>query len=371
MTTNEPRRPWTVWVVTGAVVLLIAGLAVWRAFFAHGSEAEDAVGDKEPATAQVQTAPLTRGPIERTLTAYGTAIAAPGGASTVSFPFECRVVSVQANVGQVVAAGDALARIEPSADARLALDSARATRDAADRALKDAQERLKARLATNQDLAAAEAAARDARLKFESLQGRSPGTDGVVRAPVAGVVTKIAAQPGAVVASGGSLFEIAAQNRLEARLGIAPPDALEVAPGQNVHLTPVEASRGNGSVEGTMRVVGASIDPTTRLVDAFVALGESGAPVLIGTYLRAEIVVEKKEALLAPRAAALPDEGSVVVFTVSKGHAVKHEVQIGLDDGHSVEISDAKPPLAQDDQVVIQGNYELEDQMAVEAEKAP
>lgn len=369
MTTNEPRRPRVGWTLAGAGLLLLAGLIIWRVFFAHedGGDEEEGASEKEPATAQVRVASLTHGTIERTLTAYGTVVAAPGGARSVSFPFECRVVSVQASVGQLAAAGDALAQIEPSADARLALDSARATRDAADRALRDTQDRLKSRLATNQDLAAAEAAARDARLKFESLEGRGPGADGVVRAPVDGVVTRVAAQPGAVVAAGGSLLEIAAEDRLEARLGVAPPDAAGVQPGQGVHLFAV----GGAELAGVVRGVGRSIDPTTRMVDAFVTLAPDAAPMLIGTFLRAEIVLETKEALLAPRGAVLPaGEGAAggVLFAVEKDHAVKHEVKTGIDDGQNVEITSGAERLEAGASVVTQGNAELEDRMAVEVE---
>ncbi len=355
--------------IGGTLLLLLGGLIGWRGFFAKGGE-EDAGGEKEAVTAQVKVAPLTRGTIERTLTAYGAAITAPGGARSLSFPFECRVVSVQANVGQMAAAGDALLQIEPSADARLALDSALGARDAADRALKDTQDRLKARLATNQDLATAEAAARDARLKFESLQDRGPGADGVVRAPAAGVVTKIAAQPGAVVAAGASLLEIAVENRLEARLGIAPPDAAQVQSGQSVHLFPVGGKADAEPLGGTVRVVGRSIDPTTRMVDAFVALDAAEAPMLIGTYLRAEIVTEKKEALLAPRTAVLPTEESTQeMFTVEKDKAVKHEVKTGIDDGKNVELTAGSEKLKEGASVVTEGNSELQDGMGVEIEK--
>ena len=206
-----------------------------------------------------------------------------------------------------------------------------------------------------------------------ACKARAPDADGIVKAPAAGVVTKLPAGPGAVIPPGGPLVEIAVENLFEARLGIAPADAGEVKVGQAVHLVPVEA-RGEtegkaATLPGTVRVVGASVDPATRLVDVFVSLDEAGASVLIGTYLRAEIVVEKKDALLAPRAAVLPEEGGgggAVVFTVSKDKAVKHDVKTGLDDGNDVEIVGGGEALSDGTNVVTEGAYELEDKMPVE-----
>ena len=353
--------------------LSLAGLGFWH-FFHRASPDDKKEAEAEP-TAPVQVAPLHRGTIERTLAAYGTTVAAPGGTRSVAFPFECRVVAVTANVGQSVAAGAAVLQIEPSADARLALDTAQSAQDAADKTLRDAQARFQAHLATNADLQSAQSALRDAQLKLQSLRGRSPGGDGTVRAPAAGLVTRLPAAPGTVVPAGGPLVELAVENRFEARLGIAPADAGEVKAGQSVHLFAVQA-RGNAkeaALEGTVRVVGASVDPATRMLDTFVALDEpadGAAPVLIGAYLRAAIVLEKKDALLAPRAAVLPAEGGGaggVVFTVENGHAVRHEVTVGIDDGENVEVVPRSGHSLRDGtNVVSEGNYELEDKMAVE-----
>ena len=313
-------------------MLLVVGGAIW---WWLGHKAAGSESEKEPAlTARVQVAPLRRGQIERTLTAYGTAEAAPSGIRSVAFPFECRVVAVTANVGQTVTAGDAVLQIEPSADARLALDTAQSAQEAAGKALHDVQSRFQAHLATNIDLQTAQSVARDTQLKFQSLRSRSPGGDGIVKALAAGLITKLPAAPGTVVPAGGPLVELAVENRLEARLGIAPADAAQVKAGQSVHLFAVQA-RGDvqdAAAEGRVRVVGGSVDPATRMVDAFVTLdtpGDGAALILIGAYLRAGIVLEKKDALLAPRAAVLPTEGGgtgEVVFTVRSGHAVKHEV---------------------------------------------
>lgn len=361
--------------------LLIAGAGTWWLLTRHGAKTADdddtskAAGD---AVAEVRVAPVRRGKIARTLTAYGTTASASGGTRSVSFPFECRVVAVQTSAGQMVAAGDPLLQIEPSADTRLALDTARSAQNTAEATLADTKRRFQSHLATNADLATAESADRDARIKLDSLRARTPGVGGVVQAPSAGVVTTITARPGAVIAAGSPLIELAVENRLEARLGIAPPDAARVAAGQAVRLTPVEAreeAATAAALTGTVRVIGRNVDPATRMVDAVVSLDEppaGAAPLLIGAYLRAEIVTEEKEALLVPRAALAPVEGQAeraVVFTVAAGKAVKHEVGTGIDDGENVGITSGGDALPEGTTVVTEGAYELEEGMAVEIAK--
>lgn len=367
------KRRFRPGILIGLVLAVIAA-GGWWLVARHTTGDDPAAGKEEAPVAQVKTSPLRQGSIERTLTAYGTAVAAPGGTRSLSFPFECRVVAVATNVGQPVKEGDILLQIEPSADARLALDTARAAQKAAEAALADVQERFRAHLATNADLATARSAARDARLKSDSLQSRAPGADGEVLSPSYGLVTGVTARPGVVVPAGGPLVELAVENHLEARLGIAPADAAQTRAGQPVHLSAVEGDAGTdpAALTGTLRIVGQSVDPATRLVDGFASIDPPsghGAAILIGSYLRAEIVVEKKEALLAPRGSVQPDPehpGQGTLFTVKSGKAAKHAVGLGIDDGQSVELTGDTAGLADGTAVVTEGAYELEDGMTVE-----
>lgn len=356
------KQPWMI----GVAAFVLLGLAAWWIFNRGGAREEE----KEPEpVAQIKVAALHHGTIQRMLAVYGTAVAPAGGARTISFPFECRVATVLTNPGQPVAKGDALLQIEPSADAQLALESARGAEAAAKLALQDVRQRFQSHLATNQDMVAAEGAAHDAQLKLQSLEDRQPPADGLVRAPSGGIVTRVLAQPGAITPAGSLLVEIAVENRLEAKLGVAPPDAGEIKPGQAVHLSPVEPGHEEASppVTGHVRTVGQSIDPTTRLVDAFVTL-DGEAPLLLGSFVRASIVVESKECLLAPREAVLPeaDGKTGVLFTVEDGHAVKHKVRTGIDDGRNIEVAGGDYKLSESTPVATEGAYELEDGMAVQ-----
>ena len=92
----------------------------------------------------------------------------------------------------------------------------------------------------------------------------------------------------------------------------------------------------------------------------------ANSPLVLETFVRAKIVVQRKDALVVPRSAVLPEEDKHVLFTVDAGKAVEHEVEVGLEDQDNVELlaGGIKPG----DAVVVGGNAELEKGMAVEVE---
>jgi multidrug efflux pump subunit AcrA (membrane-fusion protein) len=65
-------------------------------------------------------------------------------------------------------------------------------------------------------------------------------------------------------------------------------------------------------------------------------------------------------------AAVLPDEEKRIVYTIKDKKAVKHEVKTGMEDDEQVEVlGDA---LKAGEVIIVEGNYELEDGMAVTVE---
>ena len=341
------------------LVLFLAALG-WYLFKHHAAAAE---ADSEKPAAQVETVLLAEQPIAQTLEVFGVVAAAPSGERVISAPFDCVVSRVHVGVGASVAAGDLLLEINPSPDAKLAADSARSVRALAVRALAATQERYELKLATSQDLLAAQQAAEDAKLKADSFTARGLGGDGRITAPEAGVVSKLDLMTGALVPAGTALVTVATGGQLEARLGIEAADLGAVAAGQTVILESSNRSEA-ASVASTVRTVGAALDPVTGAAETRVAV-PAGAPLLLGEHVRAQIEVQTKaRALVVPRSAVLPDDDKHILFTVKEGKAVKHEVKLGLVTDDLTEV--IGEGLHAGDRVVILGNYELEDGMAVQ-----
>ena len=344
-------------------VLGAAVVAVLFFLFSHRAT-QEAEAEMKPA-ARVATMPLRSQPIAQTIEAFGVVESAPASERITPATYESVVVTIHAAPGSRVAAGEVIMEITPSPDGRLQLESARTAAALAAQGLIATQERYDLKLATGQELLTARQAERDAREKLASYERRGMGGDGKLRAPVAGVVSKLDLMAGSLVASGAPLFAVAANSALEARLSVESGAVPLLARNQSVSLQSTQQNDPD-PVKSSVRVVGAALNPTTGSADVRVSV-PPGAPFLLGERVSAVIEVTKKDAaLVVPRSAVLPDEDNKqVLFTVKDGKAVRHEVDVGIAAGDLVEV--AASDLHPGDAVVTVGNYELTDGMDVQA----
>jgi RND family efflux transporter MFP subunit len=326
-----------------------------------------AAGAEEDKVASVRTAPVRRGSIARTIHAYGPVVARAGASRVVSAAFETRVLQVLVVAGQHVDAGAPLIRVEASPESKLQIAEARRVLAAAEADRKQVQSRADLKLATNQDLSTAQQAVDAAKLKLDSLLARGAGEAGPheFKAELAGIVSAVASQPGQLVAAGAPLAEVVPADQIEIRLGIAPADVRGVAPGQAVKLRPVGLSIAEPIV-GHVRLVSEKVSPDTRLVDVFV-VPAAAARLVLEEYVDAELAQPQREGLLVPRSAVLPDEDGHVLFTVKDGRAERHAVTLLADDNRDA-LFEARD-VAEGDEAVVLGNFELEDHMKVAARR--
>ena len=353
------KKPIIIAVITLVIVALIA-VVLKRFGIGEGEK-------KSGPIARVQVAKAQRKVISEKAIVYGSVVAQPGKTHSVSVAFETRVRHILVAPGQFVQENDPLTEIEPSPAAQLQMQQAKNASEAAQKELNQTQERFKLKLATNQDLSAAEKTARDAEAQLTSLQRAGAGADNRIRAGQAGVVAKVDVQDGQIVPAGGPLIEIVAENEIEVKLGVEAEDLPAVPPGASISIFPINDPTAS-QVEGSVRLVTRRIDPTTRLVDVYVSLPE-GTKLLLDGYVRGEVQHTEKNALVVPRSAVLPNESrSYDIFTVADGKAVKHTVKVGLQNSDEAQI--IGDDLHENDSVVTIGNSELEEGMAVEIQNA-
>lgn len=340
-----------------------AGLGFWYGSGrgAPASPAASAAAPEGPPEALVKTAPLAKRTIRETLVAYGPVVASPGESETASVPFECRVRKVLVAEGQTVAKDDPLIEVEPSVDASLELEQAKRTVTSAQGQRDLVKQKVEMKLATRQDLLGAEQTLKEAETKLASLEDR--GIDGprTLNATAAGVVRRIAVEPGQIVPAGDLLLATIGEDRISVQLGIESEDVGHLAAGDAVRLVPVGGPAGTIDT-GTIVRVTRRVNPDTRLVDVYVSPAK-GIRLLLGEWMRGEVVILAKEALAVPRDAVLPEEGESVLYTVVDAKAVRHVVDVGIESDAMLEVSG--DGLAEGDVVVVSGNAELEDGMAI------
>ena len=349
-------------IILAIAAALILGALAWIAQrFGIGNEEKKAAPVPE-----VQVAKVERKTINEKVIVYGSVVAQPGKTHSVGVAFETRVRHILVAPGQFVHENNPLTEIELSPGAQVQFQQAKNAAEAARKELKQTQDRFNLKLATNQDLSAAEKTARDAEAQLTALQRAGAGGDNRIHSDLSGVIAKVDAQDGQIVPAGGPLVEIVAENEIEVKLGVEPEDLSAAQEGAPITIVPLNDPTAN-NVEGTIRLVTRRIDPTTRLVDVYVSL-PAGTKLLLDQYVRGEIQRTEKDALVVPRPAVLPNESrEFEVFTVANNRAVKHTVKIGAENPKEMQVM--ADDLHEGDPVVTVGNYELEDGMAVEIKK--
>ena len=341
------------------VVVLVGGL-LW---YLHRT-AGDNESEAKP-TARVTLAQLQAGPIAQTVQAYGVVESAPGTEQVIPAPFDCLVRAVHVTTGTPVSPGDVLLEISPSPDSQLLLETARSALVVAEKTLSATQERFDLKLATSQDLIVAQQAEADARARADSLKHRGLGQDGVIRALAPGVVARVDATRGSQILMGAPMVTVATAQGREARLGVEGADRLLVSRNQLATLTSSERPD-PVAVDSRVRSVGAALDVATGSLEVRVPVPATAA-LLLGEHVRGSIEVAlHPAALVVPRSAVLPDGEAQVLFTVKDHKAVRHEVRLGIANADRLEV--LAKDLKAGDAIVVSGNYELTDGMAVEIE---
>ena len=215
----------------------------------------------------------------------------------------------------------------------------------------------------------------------------SPERAQVVDVQGEGLVTRVHVATGQQVRHGDPLIELVATvnsatelehaniaaefarqdyERLRVRLGIEPEDLALIREGQRVHVTALHP--GAQKVMGQVLQLYYQIDPKTWLAEAVVPMKFS-PDLLPGAMVRGEVILEEHLHVLSiSRTAVLGSADKRYVFVADKGNAHRRWIEAGFDDGRRVDI---RAGLADGESVVVSGNYELHDGMAIRTDGEP
>lgn len=248
-----------------------------------------------------------------------------------------RIAAVLVETGDRVKRGQLLARLDNSvaqpqlrsieagleearAAAALAAAEARRADDVAASGALSAQEIERRRSAA----VSAEAKVRVAAAQLAESRARLARTE--IRAPSDGIILTRDAEVGQLATpASGALFRLGRGGAIEMRGVVAEQDLPSLAPGQPaaVRITGVEQA-----FEGKVRLIGAVIDPQTRLGSVRIDLPSE--PVLRpGAFARAEVFVSRDQRPVLPQTALLADERGNYVLVVGTGDKVeRREVRV-------------------------------------------
>jgi HlyD family secretion protein len=319
----------------------------------------------------VQVVPVRRGAVAATVTSTTSGSVEPRLRATVNAELIATVTRKNVEEGARVAKGAVVIDLDPEmpleelAAARASLEAARARTEQAQGRLTDAErelERTRAlyaqKVISRKALDAAELARLVARRGLEEARAstsqleRSASVSRIrlekaeVRAPFAGLVTKIHVDEGDSVTAGKPLFEIADDQRLHVEAPIDEIDASRVRVGQRAKLVPDAYPDRvfTGRIREVAPVVSTGAE-TNRTVEVKVALdpvagGGLPADLKIGMSVDVEVILgEARGALYVPTFAVIDRGGRRFVLLADGGRARERAIETGLSNWDTTQVT--------------------------------
>jgi RND family efflux transporter MFP subunit len=309
----------------------------------------------------VQTIVVRPQAFNETLGAMGTVAPRAGHVATLSAPAASRVAQVFVTTGQRVECGKVLVELD-QAPFQSALQSAEAALAAAERANERAQRLAQEGIVPRKD--AEQAAAGVAKARADAVAARRTEQLSILRAPIAGIVTRMSATLGASVDPAQPLIEISDPSALDVLLSVTPTDAARVRPGAKVSLSAGQTASGEPLGVGSVVDISGTVDSASRSVAVRVQAPTTRRPLRIGETVFGAISVGVRPAAMVVPADALVPEGDEFKVFVVDGSGVAHErdVKIGGRSGAGVEILEG---LQAGERVVTYGAFGVQDSAKV------
>ena len=339
----ENRGFWLRAAIIGAIVVFVAALA-WRLTQALGVKT---VPNRNPiptvsvTEVGVSSVPTTVSIIGTIAARYDMPIGVEGDAG--------RVAAIYVEAGDHVKRGQVLARLNVSvlepqvANLEAALEQARAEAELADAEYRRAQAvgasgALSVEETQRRKSAGVTAAAKVKVAAAQLAEAQARLARAAVRAPADGIILTRNVEVGQTATPGGeALFRLSEGGEVELRGQVSEQDLPLLKVGQlvNVRLT------GTPRVyEGHVRLLGAVIDPQTRLGMARVALTPD-PNLRPGAFARAEVTVSNADRAVLPQTAVLTDDKGSYVLIVNAQHKVERRaVQVSGVVQNGVTIAD-------------------------------
>jgi len=326
------NRRMIAWSVGGLLIAVVVALIAWRVTHALAAKtvaAVTAIPTVSVTEVGVSAVPSTVSIIGTIAARYDMPIGVEGDGG--------RVTAVYVEAGDHVKQGQVLAHLNNSVlepqvtNLEAALDQARAEADLAQAEYQRAQAvgssgALSAEETQRRKSSAVTAAShvKVAAAQLEEAKARLARAD--VRAPAEGIILTRSVEVGQTAMAGGeALFRLSKDGETELRGQVAEQDLPLLKVGQTVDVRLTGTSK---IYQGRIRLLGAVIDPATRLGTAKVALTPD-PNLRPGAFARAEVTVSNAERAVLPQTAVLSDDkGSYVLVVNTQGKVERKSVRV-------------------------------------------
>ncbi len=325
------NRRLIAWSIGGMLILVVASLLAWRIMHALATPPAtvSAIPTVTVTEVGVSAVPSTVSIIGTIAARYDMPIGVEGDGG--------RITAVYVEAGDHVKHGQVLAHLNNSVlepqvtNLQAALDQARAEADLAQAEYQRANAvgasgALSAEETQRRKSSAVTAAAHVKVAAAQLEEGKARLARADIRAPADGIILTRNVEVGQTAMPGGeALFRLSKDGETELRGQVAEQDLplLQVEQSVDVRLT------GTSKVyQGRIRLLGAVIDPATRLGTAKVAL-TTDPNLRPGAFARGEVTVSNAKRAVLPQTAVLNDDkGSYVLIVNDQGKVERRAVRV-------------------------------------------
>jgi multidrug efflux pump subunit AcrA (membrane-fusion protein) len=186
-----------------------------------------------------------------------------------------------------------------------------------------------------------------------------------IRSPINGVVTDRPTYPGETPPPGVPMLTIMDNSTVIAKAHIPQEQAAQLKPGDAATIK----GPGDVDVDGKVTLVSPALDPNSTTVEVWVEAPNPDGRLRPGSSVTVEMAAQTvNDAIVVPASALLKSaEGATTVMIVENGKAVQKEVETGIREGNSVQITKG---LAGNETVIVNGSYALPDKTKVKIAEA-
>ena len=182
-----------------------------------------------------------------------------------------------------------------------------------------------------------------------------------IRAPLGGIISKRYVDRGALVGTSTPILRIVAMDRVKVVVQVVERELARLRSGATADIN-VDAYE-NEVFKGTVTCISPTVDPESRTADVEVQVDNRDYRLKPGMFARVDLTVERRDkVLLLSKDSLLRESGPPRVFVLDGDKASLKEVTLGLEGEQNVEVVGG---LQEGEEVIIAGQYELEDGMGV------
>ena len=271
--------------------------------------------------------------------------------------------------GVRVKAGDVIAEID-ARDYRAQLEAAKATVASAEATVKDAKREFerastlfKEGTATEQERDQAEASYERAVAALAQARAQEQIADinlgeTTIAAPMDGVVSRRAVEPGTLLAAGAQVATITQTAPLRFQLALPTTIFASLAPGRTRVSIEVDAYPGQ-PIDAVVSRIYPVADDATRTIRVETTVDNADGRLVPGMYAVGTIDLDRRENVLCvPFDAVIRNDKERLVYRVEDGVARAVKVTLGVRSDAIVEVVEG---LSDDDEIVLAGQHRLTD----------